>query len=1419
MKQQLLLILFVLFGISTLNAQTSYYGMTSSGGASGVGTIFKTDATGSNLQTVFDFNYHHAGRTPKSVFTQASNGKIYGTTRFGGSNLCSFPYYQYQKYSGVIFEYDPTNDNYTVLFNFDDTTTGCWPGSAPVLASNGKLYGVTPGIGGFSQHYGTVYSYDLATGIYTKIHSFGVGSDGENPVGNLLLASDGKLYGVTSDGGFNDKGVIFTIDPATDTYTKKLDLQDGWYGNKAAQDARAGLIQASNGKMYGTSESGGNYPNGYQYAYGNIFEYNPTTNVATNLYGFSDTGLGKNPTGAPVLVGTNNLYCVTYQYYQIPGTYNQEPHYYLWKYTISSGTATVVDSIANGYFNSDFVVNTSGKIILTGHDYNISSATRFWEFNPSTNTRTLLDTSANLRYFYKGLMLASNGNYYAGGAYPDPYNPLTTDDNGSFVEYNLTNHTVTEKFRFSEPVDGIEPEGDLVMATNGKFYGSTSKGGMYNKGVVFEFNPVNNTYSKKFDLDSSSGYEPKGGLMEASNGNLYGLTYKGGNGGYGTVFEIDTTTWTLTKKADCSVSAGAKPVGRLVEAWDGNLYGISSYYYGSIFQFDISTNTITTKHSFTSSAENAPQGGLALADNGKLYGLTKYNAADYYSEGVLFEYDPVTNTYAMKKQLYNYTGYRPSGNTPLQGSDGTMYLLISAGGSGNTMYEGGTVCEYTPGATSIPTYTVFSPSNTGSLPYGDLMESANGKFYGYTWIGGANNKGTLFEYNSSTNTITKKQDFNGTNGALPMHGSLSESNTAPIVITQQTSITGSSCIGDTVILSIAATHGTLLHYQWYKDAVRVPGATNDSLTIYGLTSSDAGNYTCKVTGGTKAVISTAYILTPNPKPIVSISGLANSYCANDTNIVMSANVLGGVFSGTGVSDSIFSPITAGVGVHDVFYAYTDAQGCSNTDTASVTINSLPDASFSGVATSYCDNDEIDTLVPSIMGGSFIGSGLTNDEFDPSYFASSTALVGFPQFIYTITDANGCTNSDTISSIIHHAPIVSLSGLNTTYCANDEIDTLIMSPTGGTITAGSFLNGTIFTPSNAVIGINDIYYSYTNSYACSNADTMQIMVNAAPDASFSGLDVSYCINDDQDTMLATTSGGVFSGDIVNGNIFNPQLTTIPGGALSVSQKVIYTLTNSDGCTDVDTVTTTVYPLPIVNFGTLASSFCDNDSPVSLVNNGTPIGGVYSGNGIVGNTFNPSLAGIGTDTLVYTFTNSNSCVNSDTAYTIINEAPIFSLPNDTDICINNVLTISTGLSGNYVYLWTDGSTGSSLTIDAATEGVGVHYYMVYVVDSQNNCGREDTIKVTINACTGIDNNEFDEKAVAVYPNPSAGLFTIDSDIEIDQLEVYSTQGKLIYSEEVNFKGSDMKLDLRNHTPGVYYLLIMSGDNILRKQLIIK
>jgi hypothetical protein len=125
---------------------------------------------------------------------------------------------------------------------------------------------------------------------------------------------------------------------------------------------------------------------------------------------------------------------------------------------------------------------------------------------------------------------------------------------------------------------------------------------------------------------------------------------------------------------------------------------------------------------------------------------------------------------------------------------------------------------------------------------------------------------------------------------------------------------------------------------------------------------------------------------------------------------------------------------------------------------------------------------------------------------------------------------------------------------------------------------------------------------------------------------------------------------------------------------------------------------------------------------------------------------------------------------------------------------------------------------LTINAATLGVGVHKISVVVKNSQTNCEEQDEINITVNACTGIEETSI-ENLISVYPNPSKGMFELKADIAIEQLEVYSSEGKLVYSQKLEHNIKATSLNLSTEVSGVYYLLIINGNDVIRKKIIIQ
>ncbi|MBL0339433.1 MAG: hypothetical protein IPP71_00015 [Bacteroidetes bacterium] len=142
---------------------------------------------------VHDFDIVH-GDFPKSGLAKGSNGILYGVTTTGGSNQ-----------AGVLYSWNTISGTYTMLHEFGNGIT--YPQGAPVIHSNGKIYGMAYG-GMYGM--GIIYSYDINTATMSCVYSF-TGSGGSAPVGSLIEAADGKLYGLTPSGGSAGYGVLLAL--------------------------------------------------------------------------------------------------------------------------------------------------------------------------------------------------------------------------------------------------------------------------------------------------------------------------------------------------------------------------------------------------------------------------------------------------------------------------------------------------------------------------------------------------------------------------------------------------------------------------------------------------------------------------------------------------------------------------------------------------------------------------------------------------------------------------------------------------------------------------------------------------------------------------------------------------------------------------------------------------------------------------------------------------------------------------------------------------------------------------------------------------------------------------------------------------------------------------------------------------------
>jgi uncharacterized repeat protein (TIGR03803 family) len=334
--------------------------------------------------------------------------------------------------------------------------------------------------------------------------------------------------------------------------------------------------------------------------------------------------------------------------------------------------------------------------------------------------------------------------------------------------------------------DGQLPEGALVQASDGNFYGTTSDGGTsvtssgYG-GTIFKLTPsgqLTTLYSFCSRAGSSGenctdGVDPQPSLVQGADGNLYGVTEQGGTGSYsdvshsGTIFKITptgvfTTLYNFCSQADCTDGDG--PNG-LTLGSDGNFYGTT--YYGGTNPYDgitggtffkiTSAGTLTTLYNFCSKVDCAdgdgPDAALVQGSDGNFYGATLDGGGTLCVDGptsgcgTIFKITPtgvLTTIYNFCSATNCSDGWADHSSL-VEGSDGSYYGTNIAGGeysnSTECQYGCGTIFTITAAGVLTTLHNFCSENNPGNCTDGaqaltNLILGTDGNVYGATFIGG-----------------------------------------------------------------------------------------------------------------------------------------------------------------------------------------------------------------------------------------------------------------------------------------------------------------------------------------------------------------------------------------------------------------------------------------------------------------------------------------------------------------------------------------------------------------------------------------------------------------------------------------------------------------------------------------------------------
>lgn len=314
--------------------------------------------------------------------------------------------------------------------------------------------------------------------------------------------------------------------------------------------------------------------------------------------------------------------------------------------------------------------------------------------------------------------------------------------------------------------DGANSTAGLVLATDGNFYGTTSAGGAHSNGSVFRISPsgaLTTLYSFCSKSACSDGYDPLGALIQATDGNLYGTTESG------SVFKIS-----LSGSFTMLGGTGAQsPSAALVQGKDGNFYGTNArggantctlrpgyrVSCGTVFKITPS-GTVTTLTSFTQANGFYSESPLVQATDGNFYGTTSHGGANYPGFGTIFRITP-TGTLTVLHSFDGTDGELCQAGL-LQGTDGNLYGTTSFGGS-NAGF-GGTVFKITLAGTFTTLHSFGSGDGTG--PSAALIQATDGNFYGTTSGYGVSNTGTIFKI-TPAGSLSTLFTFDGTDGELP----------------------------------------------------------------------------------------------------------------------------------------------------------------------------------------------------------------------------------------------------------------------------------------------------------------------------------------------------------------------------------------------------------------------------------------------------------------------------------------------------------------------------------------------------------------------------------------------------------------------------------------------------------------------------
>ncbi|MBD81101.1 MAG: hypothetical protein CL840_19440 [Crocinitomicaceae bacterium] len=470
-----------------------------------------------------------------------------------------------------------------------------------------------------------------------------------------------------------------------------------------------------------------------------------------------------------------------------------------------------------------------------------------------------------------------------------------------------------------------------------------------------------------------------------------------------------------------------------------------------------------------------------------------------------------------------------------------------------------------------------------------------------------------------------------------------------------------------------------------------------------------------------------------------------------------------------IDSAIFITAASNGSTRQYYFFYDwkiSVEGCES-DLVKVPIDVRPSLTVNiGPDTGYCVGSTFNYTLNATTTGGVVYKWQNN-----TTAATYTVNSGGTYWV-DVTSGNGCVSRDSVVVSVVPIPTVTFTGGH--YCTNQGGLAINGSPGPGRI-SGSGVSNNLYYPGVVGVGSHSLTYTYTDSIGCSNSAVGTMVVDTAPAVTLTP-PPTICQNKLSVPLSGgAPAGGYYFGKNIQGNKILPKTLGV--------DTINYVYYSLNGCHDTAQKTVTIISSPQVTWANIPDQ-CQNTPPFTL--NGSPAGGIYSGPGISGSTYDPAAGGVGLQKLSYTVTGGNGCSTVETKEVRVYPKPYVSFGSLVSACEHEkTYKLVTGGPGGGTY------SGAHVdpvtrTFDVQAAGPGT-YPIVYMRSNQYGCKDSLTQNLVINptpkANFGGDKQICGGQTVTLDAQNTGGKFLWNTGDTTQTLTISGNSGSFIVTITAN------------------------------------